>query len=348
MGKQAYIDERERRLAFDPRCAENYARYRRARRTPNLDYLPVKLDIENVSRCNFRCTMCQVSDWAKGKRADDLPIGEFTRLIDEQYGLVEIKLQGIGEPLLGAPELFDMIRYVRERHIWVRLTTNASLLHLKENYKHLIDSDPNEVQISIDGATKDVFEGIRRGSRFETVMDNCKKINAYSRERGVRRTKMWTVVQAGNVHQVPDLVELAAELGFTSMVFSLDIGDWGQQSWQDRNGAAMANSGIAPELAERLVMRGRELGVTVAFWTIADKYDWMDESKLCPWPFERAYISSDQRVVPCCMIANPETYELGDAKNLPEVWTGETMQAFRAAHISGALPDICRNCYVEH
>jgi hypothetical protein len=28
-----------------------------------VDYYPIKLDIENVSRCNFRCTMCAVSDW---------------------------------------------------------------------------------------------------------------------------------------------------------------------------------------------------------------------------------------------------------------------------------------------
>jgi pyrroloquinoline quinone biosynthesis protein E len=48
------------------------------------------------------------------------------------------------------------------------------------------------------------------------------------------------------------------------------------------------------------------------------------------------------------MIANPQTYDLGDATDFTGVWTGETMQAFRAAHISGAIPDVCRNCYVEH
>jgi len=47
--------------------------------------------------------------------------------------------------------------------------TNASLLHLRDNYKKLVDTGVNEIQISIDGATKDVFEGIRVGSVFESV-----------------------------------------------------------------------------------------------------------------------------------------------------------------------------------
>jgi hypothetical protein len=34
-------------------------------------------------------------------------------------------------------------------------------------------------------------------------------------------------------------------------------------------------------------------------------------------PFERAYISSDQRVVPCCFIGNPDVAEIGTAPEMP-------------------------------
>ena len=234
-GTDAYMRERELALARSPECLANYRRYQAFKRLgTKLDYLPVKLDIENVSRCNFRCTMCTVSDWHKGQRAEDLKLEAFKRLIDEQIGLVEIKLQGLGEPTMQRDDYFEMIRYARAKHIWVRTTTNASLLHLKDNYRKLIDSDVNEVQISIDGATKDVFESIRRGSVFERVKSNCKLINAYSRKVGVERTKMWTVVQRGNWHQLNDLVDVAAELGFTNQVFSLDVSDWGSRQWRER------------------------------------------------------------------------------------------------------------------
>ena len=42
---------------------------------------------------------------------------------------------------------FEMIQYARARQIWVRTTTNASLLHAKDNYRKLVDSGVNEIQI---------------------------------------------------------------------------------------------------------------------------------------------------------------------------------------------------------
>src|SRR3569833_2706671 len=238
-GIDAYNRERELALAFSERRRANYDIYLKSRavRTAKLDYLPIKLDIENVSRCNFRCTMCQVSDWHKGTRAKDLSLDSFKRLIDEQYGLVEIKLQGMGEPLLQRDDFFAMVRYARAQHIWVRTTTNASLLHLRHIYQKLVDADPNEIKISIDGATRETIEGIRRQSDFEQVVENCITINKYCREKHVRRTKMWVVVQKQNVHEAHQLLDLAHRAGFEDLVYSIDLNFWGQQSWQTANSA---------------------------------------------------------------------------------------------------------------
>ena len=166
--------------------------------------------------------MCQVSDWHKGTRAKDLPLECFKRIIDEQHGLVEIKLQGMGEPLLQRDDFIEMVKYARQSHIWVRTTTNASLLHLRNNYKKLIDADPDmKSKISIDGATKKTFEGIRRQSDFEQVVKNCVLINDYCREKGVRRTKMWVVVQKQNVHEAHQLLDLAHKTGFEDWFISV-------------------------------------------------------------------------------------------------------------------------------
>jgi len=226
MGIVAYMDERQRRFDFEPRCFENYQNYLanlNGQFQDPVDYLPIKLDIENVSRCNFKCTMCSVSDWHKGQRAADLPLEDFQKIIDEQYGVFEIKLQGLGEPTLQRDPYFEMIKYARARHIWVRTTTNASLLHLNQNAKKLIDSDVNEIQISVDGATKETFEGIRRGSHYPTVIRNINLINRINNSR----TKMWTVVQRDNAAELERLVDLAANVGFKSQVFSSDIHGWG-------------------------------------------------------------------------------------------------------------------------
>jgi MoaA/NifB/PqqE/SkfB family radical SAM enzyme len=336
-----------KRFAYSPKCAQNYDRYiASSRRSAGVDYLPIKLDIENVSRCNFRCTMCQVSDWHKGKRAEDLPLAEFKRIIDEQEGLIEIKLQGLGEPTMQREPYFEMIRYARERRIWVRTTTNASLLHIDGAWYRLIDAGTNEIQISIDGATKTAFEAIRIGADFWRVTANCKLINDHSRSRGIERTKMWTVVQRGNVHQLEALVDLAAELGFTNQVFSLDVSDWGSAEWHKRNAALDVESELDEDRLLALVEQGRALGVRVAFWVVTEKYD---ADNICAWPFERAFVSSDLRVSPCCVISNPDTMQIGPnmtrERSFKDIWLGEDYREFRSAHMEGRIPPACQGCY---
>ena len=64
---------------------------------------------------------------------------------------------------------------------------------------------------------------------------------------------------------------------------------------------------------------------------------------------ERAYVSSDSRIVPCCYIGNPDVYQvdggLYDTRSFTDVWQGSEYTAFREAHLNGTLPKICEGCY---
>jgi MoaA/NifB/PqqE/SkfB family radical SAM enzyme len=339
-GLAAYSAEREACLALDQKKRENYARYILGRGVAEVDYLPVKLDIENVSRCNFACRMCAVSTWPKGKRAEDMPLAAFKQLIDEQYGLVEIKLNGLGEALMQGDEYFEMIRYARERRIWVRMTTNGSLLHLRGNAKKLIDSGVNEIDISIDGADAKTFEGIRIQSDFNRVAKNCKLLNDYAASVGKPSAKMWSLVQRANAARLEDHVEWAADHGFLHLVFSLQMHGWGDDKLAQRNRAEMVD--VTPERCWRLAELGREHGVRVSFWDVSEKFD---AEHLCPWPFSRAVVTSDLRTVPCCMISDPDAFELGKGHTFLQAWTGEEYKAFRQAHLDGKIPKVCRSCY---
>ncbi len=341
-GPGLYWGERVRRMQLSPATRANYGRYTNREPGKPVDYLPIKLDIENVSRCNFACQMCPVSDWPKGKRADDLSLEAFQKIIDEQIGVLEIKLQGLGEPTIQGDDFFRMIRYARERAIWVRTTTNASLLHLRGNIDKLADSDVSEVQISIDGANRETFEAIRRQSDFAQVCKNVLALNDAFERRGLVRTKMWVVVQQANQLQLESLVDLAGDLGFEHLVFSLDVAGWADPKWEKAAGEMQAKP-VSDRYGLELVARGIPLGVRVAFWNATGRYT---KDRLCPWPFERVYVSSDNRVVPCCVIGNPDTYELGSGKDgITAVWNGPEMAEFRAAHIAGTPPEVCRGCY---
>jgi MoaA/NifB/PqqE/SkfB family radical SAM enzyme len=338
-GIAAYDAELAARL-LDERCRGNYLRYKKRRLTADPDYLPVKLDIENVSRCNFACTMCAVSKWPKGKRAGDMPLECFKRLLDEQYGLVEIKLNGIGEPLMQGDDYFEMVKYARSKRIWVRMTTNASLLHLRDNYKKLVDSGVNEIDISIDGADGPTFEGIRIQGDFDRVGANCRLLNGYCASLGIVRTKMWTLVQRGNVADLERHVPLAAKLGFKNLVFSLQLHGWGDTELEERNKAEMVE--VSHQRCQALVDLGKLHGVRVAFWDVSEKFD---SENLCPWPFERAVVTSDSRTVPCCMIGDPDKFELAKGMSFLKAWKSDEYRDFRAAHLAGQIPEVCKACY---
>jgi MoaA/NifB/PqqE/SkfB family radical SAM enzyme len=327
-----------------PEREANWSRFRNSVPSEQPEYSPVMLDVENVSRCNFRCLMCQVREWKNGRRAADMELSEFKRILDTQPGLVEIKLQGMGEPFLGR-DFIDMVRYARSRHLWVRSTTNGSLLHVKENYKRIIDADICEIQVSLDGATPEAYEKVRGGGDFQQVTKNAEMLNKYASDVDRMRTRMWVVVQAANSHELEELPKLAANLGFTRLTLSLDLNDWGQEDWKERNDPLDVHRDLEPERLLSLAEAGRRLGVEVTFWLIDEKFEPGNLKKLCPWPFSRAYISSDLRIVPCCMIANPEVMDLGDAKQLKDVWNGDVLRHFRHRHLHGDVPTVCRSCY---
>ena len=347
-GLEEYEEERAACLKLDARRRENYDRYMDSgRRSARVDYLPIKLDIENVSRCNFACTMCAVSKWPHRRRGRDMCLHEFKALIDEQHGLVEIKLNGLGEALMQGDEYFEMIRYARSKRIWVRMTTNASLLHMRNNHRKLIDSGVNEIDISIDGADKATFESIRRGSKFEQVTANCKLLNDYARSKNLRRTKMWTLVQEENYRRLDEHVALAQDLGFRHLVFSLNLHGWGDPALEDRNRKVTVDDRLSDAYLWSLVEQGAASKIRVSFWRVNEKFDTAALKHRCPWPFERAVVTSDLRTVPCCMIGDPDMFEIGrgSGKGFSELWGGEEYAEFRRAHLEGKIPQVCKGCY---
>ncbi len=329
-----------------PERFENYQKAQKSKRCELVDFLPLHLDIENVSRCNYRCSMCQVSRWPGSRRGADMSLEDFKALLDSQIGLLEVKIQGMGEPFLGK-SFFEMIRYARKRHLWVRSTTNASLLHLNDNYRKVLDADICELQVSIDGASADSYEKIRRGGRFERVRDNCIMLNRYGDQRHRKRTRMWSVMQRDNFHELDAFPRLAADWGFDRLTLCFDLNDWGQDYWKEENARRDISAQLRIDDAHRLIEEGRNLGVELTFWFTAHKYDCADPKTLCPMTFDRLFISSDLRMVPCAGYGDPNLYDLGDARCFKSDWNGEKIIAFRKAHLHGRLPKFCQSCYKQ-
>jgi len=309
------------------------------------NYLPTIMDLEPNSTCNFRCTMCQVSNWENGKRANDMSFEDFKDFIDTNNHFTEIKLHGMGEPLLHK-RYFDMVEYLSSQHIWTRTSINGSLLHIKDNYKKLIDAGIGEVQCSFDGATKEVYEGIRRNSKFEQVVKNFTALNKYANTKERPYTRMWALIQKSNRHQIFKFVELAREMEFKRLSFSISLNDWGREEWNQNNKAQEAEK-FTDDEHKKLIELSKKYDIDITLWEQGSSYSTTSKEKLCSWVFSRPYISSDMKVVPCCMIADPAVVTIGNAKEFKKVWNSKEYQDFRQLHLSGDIPKCCIECYKE-
>ncbi len=339
--QKRYDDIMNKGFKIFPKRYENYKKYQDFSKNKKIKYLPIKIDIENVSRCNLKCDMCQVPFYQNNKRAEDMTFDVFKNIIDEQYGLIEVKIQGMGEPFIGK-DFIKMVEYASSKYIWTRTSTNATILDKNEDYKNIVDAGIGEIQISIDGTTKDTYEKIRINANFEKVTDNCKLINNYCDEVGCDVTRMWVLLQKDNFHELKNFPSFAKELGFKRVAIIMDIHGFGNQELIDKNSNKVVSSSITQDIINSMIEEAKSLNIDLSFWDISDKFS---KTNICHWPFERAYISSEGSVVPCCMIANPTALNFGTIGSFSDIWYSKEYEDFREQHIKFKIPDVCKSCY---
>lgn len=331
----------------NPLRLKNYIIAKNQPKDTERSFYPFIMDIEPNCRCNFRCVTCQVSDWNNGRRnAEDMSYETFVNFMQNYPYFVEVKLHGMGEPLLNK-DFFKMTEYMAERYIWVRTSTNGSLLHIKDGYKRLIDSGIGEVQCSFDGASKEVFEKIRRGSNFDRIFMNFKNLNEYANKKNRLYTRMWVVIQKENRKQMLKFIELAKQMGFRRLSFAMCLNDWGQEKWKRKNMELQSGWEFENNEWQSVVEKSKIHGVELTIWKQGASYSTNSPNNVCPWPFERPYISAEMKIVPCCMISNPNVINFGDARDLVRLWNGSAYSKFRQNHLNGEIPQYCCYCYRE-
>ncbi len=147
------------------RSYQNY-QSRKSRNVP----LPIRLWVEPSSACNLSCVMCLNKDLAKSEKGF-MDFDVFKKIIDEASGFVcDVNLFHRGESLLH-PEIFEMIKYAKDKGLSIRLNTNATLLDEERSYQ-ILDSDLDFLSFSFDGYEKRVYEKIRKGADFDKTLDN--------------------------------------------------------------------------------------------------------------------------------------------------------------------------------
>lgn len=174
--------------------------YHYKRKSTRLPYMPVRLWVELTSDCNFRCVMCPNKD-LDNKDRGYMPMDLYTKILEEAAGWVfEINLAHRGESLLH-PRIPEMIAAAREKGVYTRLHSNASLL-TEDLSRQIIDAGLNRLSISFDGYDKATYEKIRRGGDFEQVSANIVRLLQIKKEMGVKHPE--TAIEVINFKPVKE------------------------------------------------------------------------------------------------------------------------------------------------
>lgn len=309
-----------------------------------VNYSPTALQIEVTTSCNLKCTMCEHTFMQK--IGGNLKFPEFKKLIDQNPNIQVINLTGIGEALLN-PEFMQMIEYAKKKEIYVWFNDNFTLMN-KEKAEKIIDLGADYIIMSLDGATKETYEKIRRGAKFETVIKNFTQLMEIRDAKKLSKPKLGinSVVLKENIHEIEDMVkktkELKAEnLMFVSIVTSTNTGKLSLYGVDSKK--------IKP-LVEKAKQTAKELKVNVFSWPDVELKK--TEKTGCIYPWVNPYIGYNGDVIPCCFIpqmANARMEKeniMGNILNqsLKEVWNGKKYLEFRKKIKSSNPPKACKTC----
>lgn len=316
---------------------------------PDKPPLPIRLQVENTNKCNLSCIMC-------GREfreifSKDMPNGDFERLVRE-VNPSYLTLNGDGEPLLDRG-LFDKIKFAKGLGCLVLMPTNMTITTAPKAEK-LFDAGLDTMSFSIDGATKESFEAVRKGSKFEKVMYNVRATRDLCEKHRPRSPELMAVfvVQRNNLRDYQAAYGLQKELGIPLSLVHV--------KYLDRD--EVASRCQSPEEVYRELEREMETVIagdgspdTTAFYRRWLREAWltcqpMEPGKVCYKPWTTAYVDARGDVYPCCFaIDAKKTLRMGNAfgEGFRNVWRGEKYRSLRSRMLSKkrTVP-ICATCTV--
>lgn len=318
--------------------------------------LPTNLYFEVTNRCNLPCQTCVRTFNLHEPERDPLP-QELKQAAGALPDLRRVVLHGIGEPLLNK-NLPEMIRFAKAQGAWVLFNSNGILLDAAWQ-DTLIDCGLDELRISLDAATPETFKKVRGAPAFPRILSNLRRFVARKAERGVAhpRLSLWMVAMRANIHELPGLVDLAADLGipevyFQRLVFTgLGVAQPDQSLHGQTDGEVAAIIREAEARAKASGVALRASGATSPLESLAQSHEARPWSR-CRRPWTSTYVTAHGKVLPCCIA--PFAHQdfpgmvLGDLAraSLEEVWQGEAYRRFRERLMSDDPHPCCKMCGV--
>ena len=313
--------------------------------------------LETTTRCNLRCVHCWSSEENNLGNYDarDLPMDLFHKLLPILRDFRPmVQLNGDGETLLH-PNFMEMLEKVTRVGCRVMFHTNG-MMFTPRNVEKIIRAGVQHIGFSIDAASPELFEKIRRRARLDKILENIRLINKTKEHLGTKSPELSFrfVAMRQNFHELPSVVKMAGEfkvaiLAVAELVeYNLTLGqslvnDPLVAEWVSEAEAEARKWGIRLFLPPQIPKR--EAAIPASNPAAIDPTSpctYKGLRKTCKEPWERIFMRVNGKVQPCCRI----DASYGDlcVQSFEEVWSGSKYKTLRAALLTDEPLTVCVEC----
>lgn len=309
---------------------------------------PTALDIELSSACNLKCPMCPrtMPEFKKhrpktGHMSDHIFEHIYEELMDHEGQCQLIWLHLGGESLLD-PQFVERVNLLAETGADTLVSTNVTPL-TEELARNILNSRLHRLILSIDGTTKETYEGLRVGAKFDDVMGKVDRLLEMARQMEAKNQEhpaIW--LQCLKMDDTQEEVE--------AFVRKYSDSEEKPQKYQSLKG--IEHGRVFLKLHESFASQVEPRG-----------YGWDEASGrgrrfTCRKPFKRATILSDGGMSICCYDIQGRCI-VGTLENnsINGIWHSKPMQAIRDGFDKAQkqkrsrrkvdeelFPELCREC----
>lgn len=304
-----------------------------------LESYPRRLVFELTNACNLNCVMC-------GRNAADFKPTVFDMDVFRSFEplmdtVEEVTLMGWGEPTIH-PHFNEMLEIINKHSARKYFCSNG--MNLKKIKDAIFDYNVDVFAVSLDGATDETNSRIRRGSKIDVIAEDLKEIIRIRNERGLQYPWINFVFCAmkSNLHELPDLVRLAAEIGIdeVKVVYLTVFNDellhetlWGHEAEVEK-------------VFNEAIHVGDELGIVLKLPHLVGQDEAEDKlHKDCFVSWRDFFLGSDGYVRPC-MSTPIQFFKYNVGMDFMELWNAPEYQNYRKiVNNQQDMDNPCKRCY---
>jgi MoaA/NifB/PqqE/SkfB family radical SAM enzyme len=316
---------------------------------------PIRLNAVLTTNCNLSCLMCEVK-----KISWQIPQKTISEIVSFFPYLQEIVWQG------GEVFLLDYFRELLEeasecRNLSHEITTNGHLIN--NQWLDIFDKINLTLNISIDGITKETYEHIRKGSKFEDLIRTLNLLNEIRSGKNANPLTLVLIVTTmkSNYREIRGIMRFAKKYKFDRVILQPVKGnfDKGENIFFDNDERILnyldnVRQMIRKEAKDFKIKLVELLPIPFSSKNDSAKKEinigndifHKGEELLCYAPWQQMFIEWGGNVYPHCLCIQDGPNELkliGSVlkESLAEIWNGDRMRLFRKKISGNDFSNLC-------